>query len=172
MLWKNTINNKGFIIQNIFKTKEKKGMALIKCPHCGREVSQNAMVCPGCGMNLANNSMQKYSSNGNVVTYNKPNRKGIGFLVIGFIAAAAIIVIGVLIYTNSVGISYQGSSAVSTKFGGDFYTSEHEATCIAANNVYKIGYLIEDIFKISGIVIAAFGTCLASFFAYKIRHIL
>ncbi|WP_194608622.1 zinc ribbon domain-containing protein [Clostridium vitabionis] len=27
-------------------------MALIRCPECGREVSDQAEMCPGCGYNV------------------------------------------------------------------------------------------------------------------------
>lgn len=30
-------------------------MALIKCPECGKEVSENASKCPNCGCKLKNN---------------------------------------------------------------------------------------------------------------------
>lgn len=30
-------------------------MALIRCPECGREISDKATVCPGCGYPMAEN---------------------------------------------------------------------------------------------------------------------
>ena len=30
-------------------------MAIIKCPECGHNVSDNAQFCPGCGIKIANN---------------------------------------------------------------------------------------------------------------------
>lgn len=40
------------IILHLYKCKDKKGyinMAMIKCPECGKMVSDRASVCPGCG---------------------------------------------------------------------------------------------------------------------------
>lgn len=35
-------------------------MALIKCPECGKEVSDNAVNCPNCGFSLNSTSNQKF----------------------------------------------------------------------------------------------------------------
>ena len=29
-------------------------MALIKCPECGKEISDKAQICPGCGIKIDN----------------------------------------------------------------------------------------------------------------------
>lgn len=38
-------------------------MALIKCPECGRDISDKAEACPNCGMTLAKTKNQKYNKN-------------------------------------------------------------------------------------------------------------
>ena len=34
-------------------------MALIKCPECGKEISDTAMNCPNCGYELKEKSIQQ-----------------------------------------------------------------------------------------------------------------
>lgn len=35
-------------------------MALIKCPECGREISDMAVSCPGCGLSINDYSDEKH----------------------------------------------------------------------------------------------------------------
>lgn len=35
-------------------------MALIKCPECGKEVSETATVCPNCGFSIKKQTYKKY----------------------------------------------------------------------------------------------------------------
>lgn len=40
----------------VFHGNEKSSMALIKCPECGKEISDKAEACPNCGCPINNNS--------------------------------------------------------------------------------------------------------------------
>lgn len=37
-------------------------MALIPCPHCGKEISSRALQCPHCGQSITSNSSQSFTS--------------------------------------------------------------------------------------------------------------
>lgn len=68
------------MIQFIYKIKGgREDMSLIRCPECGKEVSDQAPVCPGCGKPLANHN------NGNVAKSKKKRGCLTFFLVIVFI---------------------------------------------------------------------------------------
>lgn len=38
-------------------------MALIKCPECGKEISNNSIVCPNCGYGYRNESLNRATFN-------------------------------------------------------------------------------------------------------------
>lgn len=45
-------------------------MALMKCPECGKEISDKAMLCPNCGYPIAqckNLTKEEYTSKENAV---------------------------------------------------------------------------------------------------------
>lgn len=46
----------------ITTTKGDEDMALIKCPECGREVSDKARSCPGCGHPFELFDFEKYAN--------------------------------------------------------------------------------------------------------------
>lgn len=67
-------------------------MALIKCPECGRDVSDKAEVCPGCGRQLcAEKTILKKNKNSN-----KRTNIIIGFIVVFIIG----IVLGMFLKTS------------------------------------------------------------------------
>lgn len=66
-------------------------MALIKCPECGKQVSDAAKSCPGCGCPIA--ASNSYRS----TTSNKPNYKPM----IGAAVIIGIVVIGIMIGKSS-----------------------------------------------------------------------
>lgn len=58
-------------------------MALIKCPECGKEISETAKVCPNCGYKIPRKTMEKETKITIIIT----------ILVIAFLAFIAIEII-------------------------------------------------------------------------------
>lgn len=120
------------------KTKEEgKHMALIKCPECGKEISDKAGNCPNCGYPIQTDQKTEETSpppvnavpQGTQETKpQKPKKKG-GFLKILLIIVAVIVVIGVIgsIGGNSSGNDKKESNASSeTKTEEKVYLTEEE----------------------------------------------
>ena len=107
-------------------------MALIKCPECGREVSDSAKACPGCG--YAINKQSEMPSIGNEQNKTK--------IIIGIIIAVAVIIIIAIVSSNakkkndynrrnSYSYSYSGGSDYS--YGGSSSTSKNDESTIFRN---------------------------------------
>jgi uncharacterized protein YjbI with pentapeptide repeats/uncharacterized Zn finger protein (UPF0148 family) len=54
------------------------GMALIKCPECGREVSDTAVACPGCGYPIAAGAVESGEKTPEPSRPTKPTNMGAG----------------------------------------------------------------------------------------------
>lgn len=81
-------------------------MALIKCPECGKEISDQAASCPNCGCPIKKpnvNSGEENSDKKIEISIKKPdiklNKKNKGIL--GGIIICLVILIGVIIYTKT-----------------------------------------------------------------------
>lgn len=72
-------------------------MGLIKCPDCGKEVSDMAINCPYCGRPLNSDNVSANASNANGAESTRKKKKGHGCLVsiIGFCIIVAIICVAV-----------------------------------------------------------------------------
>lgn len=44
-------------------------MAIIKCPECGQQMSDNAKTCPHCGYNIKKHFTKHNNTNGNKYVY-------------------------------------------------------------------------------------------------------
>lgn len=107
-------------------------MALIKCPECGKEISDKAGTCPNCGCPIQSEQKAEETPPVNTVTQGtipkKPKKKG-RFLKILLIVAVAIVVIGVIgsIGGNSNGNDQKENEASSeTKTEEKVYLTEEE----------------------------------------------
>ncbi len=74
-------------------------MALIKCPECGKEISDKAMKCPGCGHQIVktmNNDIEQNKSKTNEKGNGEVGRKSHKGLIITLVSIN-IIILGMLI---------------------------------------------------------------------------
>lgn len=81
-------------------------MALIKCPECGKEVSDNAVSCPGCGFPLKKDShsgVENVTRNADAGTYvnSAPQKKKRGCLAGCLTAIIVFVVFFVLLLAGS-----------------------------------------------------------------------
>lgn len=56
-------------------------MALIKCPDCGKEVSEHAITCPNCGYPIAKYKMNTNSNTKRLINNKIPIRKYIKYII-------------------------------------------------------------------------------------------
>lgn len=105
-------------------------MALIKCPECGREVSDSAKACPGCGYAISKPSEKSGTGN----EQNKTR------MIIGIIIVVAVIIIIAIVSSNAKkkndyyrrnSYSYSGGSDYS--YGGSSSTSKNDDSTIFRN---------------------------------------
>jgi len=73
-------------------------MAIIKCPECGRDVSDMAPTCPHCGVEIAGKTVE----NPQPQQPKKKKRKGCGVLIASFIIALIACGAGFYVYQESV----------------------------------------------------------------------
>ncbi len=84
-------------------------MALIKCPDCGKEISDQTKACPNCGRPIsANQEKQKQNATA------RPSAKTI-IMVVGIIAA---IIAMVFIYTNFIQKKYDSKEQMASAAQG------------------------------------------------------
>lgn len=81
-------------------------MALIKCPECGKEISDQAASCPNCGCPMKETNSDSGSNNSGKkieISIKKPdvklNKRTKGIL--GGVIVCLVILIGVIIYTKT-----------------------------------------------------------------------
>lgn len=94
-------------------------MALIKCPECGKEISDKAVSCPNCGNPLNNNSdeilntQETTAINKGVHTETKNNNTKNKRILIIVISIVAIIMVGVICFmlTNAPNKEYEAKAA-------------------------------------------------------------
>ena len=105
-------------------------MALIKCPECGKEISDKALFCPNCGYNNAENEE-------NTSVYKLP----ITYQILGFVSVFAIIV-GILIGIIQL-VNKASSSAVITSFAIAASGIPLFVFFQIANDIHYIAFLAE-----------------------------
>lgn len=94
------------------KKREDAGMALIKCPECGKEdVSDTAKRCPNCGFNI-----KKY-----IKPERKIDKKVIGICVAGVLAIICVIVVIAIakrrVQTNTIGnVVFENEDLIVNKY--------------------------------------------------------
>ena len=92
------------------------------------------------------------------------------FRAVGMILGIVVVVLG-LYLAFGFGESYHGSSTYSYSFGADYYTEQYQATENAADNILAIGEYIDSlvsfVLKAAGLIIAAFGGIITSYFGCK-----
>lgn len=76
-------------------------MALIKCPECGRDISDTAAVCPHCGYDMA---QKKEDFVPVVKTLSKVKRKDTGKMIAELIGSVILLAVGVPLVSIGVGI--------------------------------------------------------------------
>lgn len=86
------------------------------------------------------------------------------FSIIGILSGIAVIVFGVTLLTKEFSYSFN-RPLIEYSFGADFYTEIYAATFDAANSLYSIGQLLEDI---AGLVAHGFGYLLIAFGLFDI----
>lgn len=84
-------------------------MALIKCPECGKEISDSAYNCPGCGCPMRRRQQPvQYSA--------RPASRGCAASFFGALKGIAIVVLSIMVLMSFVGMvrgCFGGSSSVS-----------------------------------------------------------
>lgn len=93
-------------------------MALIKCPECGKRVSDKAAACPHCGIALEPAAQQ--TENSAPDTVNSAKSKPFNPLVIAIAGVLAAVAVGVII---AIVIANSGNPGESTKPPGDMFTN-------------------------------------------------
>lgn len=138
-------------------------MALMKCPECGKEMSEQAKKCPNCGyvnsFTICSECGAKLSEGaavcphcGNVLKKKKPHKKvfpAIQKIVVG----ACLVFWGIVALSCSSTSYYSGEYAEHHYYGGDAYTGMQNAAATTANNVDNLGDTVEEGFSsIEGIM--------------------
>lgn len=126
-------------------------MALIKCPECGKEISDKAAACPNCGYPIAS---EKQGDNPQLspvsgardyapqeMKAKKPLKKGDKILISIFAAACILIVIGISIAVNNNGDT---SPTKNDQKEGSIASKEDE-TQEATKEPEKINYTAIDV---------------------------
>ena len=93
-------------------------MSLIKCPECGKEISDKSISCPNCGYPIENTVIPQQDSNNNQIPVSPPvkqKRKGIGCLIPLFILFIACAIFAIqMAKKNSPENATSSSKSVST----------------------------------------------------------
>lgn len=133
-------------------------MALIKCPECGREVSDKASKCPQCGFPIresmgANGKEQEESptEDFSVQQHDEPNKKKKPLIVIGVLAVIliGIVIVGALILSKrneNVTVNDVDISKWKLTDRGE-YSDSYEGTVVSETEdpfVAVIGYYEDD----------------------------
>lgn len=75
-------------------------MALIKCPECGKEISEKAKACPNCGLPLeVSSGEQNVSENKDTSTIKKTNKK-ILLIVATICLICVVTIVGIILLPN------------------------------------------------------------------------
>jgi len=136
-------------------------MALIKCPECKKEISEEATQCIHCGCPIENETKHYCKECGTEIletdetckkcgcSLKKANKKntflGIIYILLGLVS----IIWGLQ-------LNYYGDYSKEEKYGGDAYTGIQNASSTTANNVNELGDMLCLSFK--GILIVMGGT--------------
>ena len=124
-------------------------MALMKCPECGKEMSEQAKKCPNCGyvnsFSICPECGAKLSEAdtfcpqcGNILQKKKSHKKlfsSIQKIVVGVFC----LFLGLYAASCSLGSYYSGEYEEHHYYGGDAYTGIQHAAATAANNVDDLG---------------------------------
>lgn len=155
------------------------------CKNCGKNIADNSLECEHCGAKQLveeNNCINEMKNqNADVpLSYFTEQPKGtvsvhnLGktlFIIKIIICAIGIFIGGLLLINGFIksdlffGIDFHADGDYVTKavFGADFYTEIHEATCIAANNINDVTYMLSNSLKAFAIAFGSFMVLISGF---------
>ena len=124
-------------------------MAMVKCPECGKEISESAESCPNCGYVLVRNELPKVrrtqiydaapdEKSGNMLIFG-----GVSFIVLGIVTI--FFVIGIIFIPVGIGLIFMGNKERSGKckkascpYCGNEITVESYETTVKCPHCRKI----------------------------------
>lgn len=145
-------------------------MGMVKCRNCGTETSDEKGYCSSCGAVLTAADIIGTAESVLPAVQAVPAaavkpKKGVkGAAVLGIIVGMAMVAGGIAVMMMDIGFTSLGQVSAAS-FGGDFYTYIYGATETAADNLYCIGTILNDLADIvklsAGAILAGMGASLA-----------
>lgn len=119
-------------------------MALISCPECKKEISDQASVCPNCGYELKNATKQTVCESSLSDVETSPGA-GIGFIILGIIAIIGgcfllTIIVGIFAIIGGIGLISLGSQKISGVQHGRCPYCNNSVTVPAKSTTYKCSH--------------------------------
>ena len=141
-------------------------MALIKCPNCGKDISERAITCINCGVDINNSKKNKeYKENKKTGINNSKKKKMRSSISFGILAGIIMLVVGAfIIYSCEDTITSFSRIYYSHTYGADFYSEQSEANTKIVNNLHDIGKILYLFIEGFGVVISAMGIVVICYF--------